>query len=346
MGQTYVNEDMGNTLSARDYKQPQAVCYGMDNERRRGVDEFVEQSPTITSRAGTGGNNVPVTINVETEVCVRKYEVDTDKLKECLRSHRTMSIQVIADKLGIPKSQVEHYFRDDDYFAIPDPNVWILLKDLLGIETDEFDESIMTFEVKPGTYDMSNRIHMGDVSPTLKASSGKEMFCMEVFHCTAEEEKAQTLKARDYKDPQVVAYGIEPGAAKRMNVESRYWEEKSPTLRATSGDNMASVACYGLDGYNQSATEELSKAITSSATDSDHVPCVTYGLDSYNQTAEEEVMGALRTNGGGDNSPKVCYGLDRASFNQGQNAKFDFSVEEELAPTLVNRGPGGVVTKQ
>ena len=232
MGQTYVNEDMGNTLSARDYKQPQAVCYGMDNERRRGVDEFVEQSPTITSRAGTGENNVPI-----------------------VRS-------------------------------------------------------------------------------------------MEVFHCTTEEDKVQTLKARDYKDPQVVAYGIEPGAAKRMNVESRYWEEKSPTLRATSGDNMASVACYGVDGYNQSATEELSKAITSSATDSDHVPCVTYGLDSYNQTADEEVMGALRTNGGGDNSPKVCYGLDRASFNQGQNAKFDFSVEEELAPTLVNRGPGGVLAGQ
>ena len=197
MGQTYVNEELGNTLSARDYKQPQAVCYGMDNERRRGVDEFVEQSPTITSRAGTGGNNVPIVQS------------------------------------------------------------------------------------------------------------------MEVFHCTTEEDKVQTLKARDYKDPQVVAYGIEPGAAKRMNVESRYWEETSPTLRAASGDNMASVACYGVDGYNQSATEEISKAITSSATDSDHVPCVTYGLD-------------------------------RASFNQGQNAKFDFSVEEELAPTLVNRGPGGL----
>ena len=37
----------------------------------------------------------------------------------------------------------------------------------------------------------------------------------------------------------------------------------------------------------------------------------------------------------------VCYGLDRASFNQGINAKYDFSVEEELAPTLVAKGPGG-----
>jgi len=27
MGNTYVHEEKGNTLSARDYKQPQAVCY-------------------------------------------------------------------------------------------------------------------------------------------------------------------------------------------------------------------------------------------------------------------------------------------------------------------------------
>lgn len=37
----------------------------------------------------------------------------------------------------------------------------------------------------------------------------------------------------------------------------------------------------------------------------------------------------------------LTYGLDRASFNQGQNAKYDFSVEEELAQTIVARGPGG-----
>ncbi len=40
----------------------------------------------------------------------------------------------------------------------------------------------------------------------------------------------------------------------------------------------------------------------------------------------------------------MTYGLDRASFNQGQNAQFDFSIEEDLAPTSVSRGPGGVST--
>ena len=36
------------------------------------------------------------------------------------------------------------------------------------------------------------------------------------------------------------------------------------------------------------------------------------------------------------------YGIDRAAFNQGQNAKFGFSIEEELSPTLVSRGPNAV----
>ena len=37
----------------------------------------------------------------------------------------------------------------------------------------------------------------------------------------------------------------------------------------------------------------------------------------------------------------VCYCLDRASFNQGQNALYNFSVEEELAQTIVAKGAGG-----
>ena len=40
----------------------------------------------------------------------------------------------------------------------------------------------------------------------------------------------------------------------------------------------------------------------------------------------------------------VCYGLDRASFNQGENAKYDFSIQEDKAQTIVSRGPGGVMT--
>ena len=38
----------------------------------------------------------------------------------------------------------------------------------------------------------------------------------------------------------------------------------------------------------------------------------------------------------------VAYGIDRAAFNQGQNAKYSFTVESEIQPTMVAKGPGAV----
>ncbi len=38
----------------------------------------------------------------------------------------------------------------------------------------------------------------------------------------------------------------------------------------------------------------------------------------------------------------VAYGIDRAAFNQGINAKYNIAVEEELEPTIVAKDPGAV----
>lgn len=38
----------------------------------------------------------------------------------------------------------------------------------------------------------------------------------------------------------------------------------------------------------------------------------------------------------------VAYAIDRAAFNQGANAQYDISIQEELAQTLVAKGPGAV----
>ena len=38
----------------------------------------------------------------------------------------------------------------------------------------------------------------------------------------------------------------------------------------------------------------------------------------------------------------VAYGIDRATYNMGQNAKFGITVEEELEPAIVAKGPGAV----
>lgn len=50
----------------------------------------------------------------------------------------------------------------------------------------------------------------------------------------------------------------------------------------------------------------------------------------------ENLSPTLTCTHGGE--PCVAYGIDRAAFNQGVNAKYDFSIEEELMPTMVAKG--------
>ena len=130
--------------------------------------------PCVIEPLRIDGYNQGGVIDVETEVYIRKYEVDCKSLCECLRNHKAasgFSNKEIADRLGLPLTKVEHWFRQDASFAVPDSEIWMDLKELLGIETDEFDESITTYVVQEGKYDMSNRIYVGDIAPTLTTQS-------------------------------------------------------------------------------------------------------------------------------------------------------------------------------
>lgn len=118
-------------------------------------------------------------VDVEVEICVRKYPVDTERLSAILVEHKKaagLSNSSIAEILGKPKTLVEHWFRQDKYFTVPDEDIWHRLKDILRLQTDEFDESVMTFENKGGQYDMRNRIYLGDISPTLTVTCGNTFY--------------------------------------------------------------------------------------------------------------------------------------------------------------------------
>lgn len=98
-------------------------------------------------------------IIVKEKVKVRKYPVNIEWLKKCLREHKNITIKEIAEKLNQPKTLVEHWFRNDNCFAIPCEDIWLDLKELLWITTDEFDKSIMEFEIRDWKFDMANRVY-------------------------------------------------------------------------------------------------------------------------------------------------------------------------------------------
>ena len=119
-----------------------------------------------------------IKIDIPQIVKVRKYPVDCKLLCECLRNHKASSKitnKELAAKLNIPLTKVEHWFRQDNCFAIPDPDVWFNLKELLEIETTQFDESIMTFEEREGVYEKSNRCYFAEgIAPTITCASANE----------------------------------------------------------------------------------------------------------------------------------------------------------------------------
>lgn len=123
-------------------------------------------------------------INVPQLVKVRKYEVYCERLCTVLREHKQLtgkSNKAIAEALGVPITKVEHWFRTDSCFAIPDAEVWNDLKKVLAIQSTEFDQAITTFEERPGVYEKSERCYLIDgIAPTLTSTSaGTEKIIVE-----------------------------------------------------------------------------------------------------------------------------------------------------------------------
>ena len=162
---------------------------GNVNPSGRGMNGAVntkDLANTITTNKGEGQkilikcnegvlDNSPKNKIIKTDipqiVRVRKYEVDTDKLKETLRERKAATKKTISDitsEMGVTRTTVEHWFRTDNCFSIPDAEVWLKLKEVLNITTDYFDKSIMEFEEKLGSFEKANRCyHTNGIAPTI-----------------------------------------------------------------------------------------------------------------------------------------------------------------------------------
>ena len=108
-----------------------------------------------------------------------------------------------------------------------------------------------------------------------------------------------------------VAYSIENHPSDgRMKIDESGKVQTLTSRIGTGGGNTPMVMVEGMDAYNQSLTGDKAKALTSRATDSDHIPCVV---------------------------------MDRSAYNQGENAKFNIGIDENgVAFSHIAKGPGAV----
>lgn len=140
-------------------------------QRVYGVDGL---APSCNARDGKEPKKIEVNTIIQ-KVRTRKYEVDTASLVQMLRDARSskkMTIKEISDKLDVPRTEVEHWFRKDKCSAIPSPDVWFGLKELLGIEDNSFDAPICEFVETDGAFEQSQRCYgTGGLSPTVTVGS-------------------------------------------------------------------------------------------------------------------------------------------------------------------------------
>lgn len=96
-----------------------------------------------------------------------------------LKTHKLkskLSIKQIAAMLDVPKTKVEHWFRNDNCFSVPEPRLWFPLKELLNIETDHFDAQVMEFVEKEGLFEKGGRIYDEEgLAPTLTTSANEKI---------------------------------------------------------------------------------------------------------------------------------------------------------------------------
>lgn len=154
----------------------------------------------------------------------------------------------------------------------------------------------------------------------------------------------------------VVSYGIssyDSNAMKSSNPNSGIYEaETSRTLDNNGGNPACNQGIIVLEGngsrpsHKGDGFSEADVSYTLNAVEQ-HGVCYEEPLllesNQNNATVQVDKSTALPASMGmgGGYVPMVCYGLDRASFNQGQNAKYDISIQEDIAQPLVARGPGG-----
>lgn len=103
------------------------------------------------------------------------------------------------------------------------------------------------------------------------------------------------------------------------------------------------LECYDARGNGDGKTvPTITGDHNNRLTDYTAVCCM--GIDSYNGQITEEVSSTLGVNCGmASGRQGVIFAIDRAAFNQGQNAKYDIGIDESgIAQTVVARGPSAV----
>lgn len=123
-------------------------------------------SPCLDTESGRK-NIIQRLPDLKIKVSKRAHETPKE-INQYLKDNKKGTIKEIAFYLDLPKTKVEHYFRTDKFRAIPSPEVWHKLKELLNLN-NKYDKQVTEINQTIGTYESSNRLYDIDgICPTLQ----------------------------------------------------------------------------------------------------------------------------------------------------------------------------------
>ena len=206
--------------------------YNEDSEKIGTLIAGYHKEPTDGSYIETKPKQVGLAIE---KVKVRKHKVDILGLQKCILDHFAQinkSKREIAKELNDNYSTVEHYFRKigSDFFSIPSEEHWPKLKEILGITTNEFDKSIMEFDIRDGVYESTQRVYSQEgKSPTLTSTHAEKLVATTPMQVgIATDIKGHDILKRVYspdgKSPTLNSMG---GGNREPKVVSGAWRSRS-----------------------------------------------------------------------------------------------------------------------
>lgn len=176
--------------------------------------------------------------------CTKRKYTTPKEINQYLKDNKgNLTIKEISDKLNIPKTQMEHYFRTDIARAIPSPELWNKLKDILKFD-NKYDNLVTEYYEKEIEYESSQRVYSSKgISPTIDATSEGKII-MPVLTPGREEKRQNGRRFKENEEPMFTltgqdVHGIAILQHSRKGKETKYNERNiAGTLKQPSGNTM------------------------------------------------------------------------------------------------------------
>lgn len=328
-----ITEDMTATLRAKANHPPvvtEAAGFCTEHSAKsRSIGYENEKSPTL--RAGT----VPGAVAVENYPADSRIKISEDGKVQTLTSSMGTGgnrVPLVAENMKAYDVRFTSENTKNARHNVYETDTSRTL-DTGGNHPDSNQGGVAVVKVKAQGFDRYNGDVTGDVVQTLNACAG-----------TSGNNQPMVFQPK--------AYGISSDRSNAMlseNPHAGIYEAKtSRTLDTRCADpgchqgGMA-VVCVDMGGGKSSVNVSEKQSPTLAATHGGEPVIAVEGNGArpshqgkgYSEDDVSFTLNATEQHG-------VAYGIDRAAFNQGTNAQYGITVEEEVEPTIVAKGPGAV----